>query len=215
MVVEFLSDSMDEFAAMYACGLALVAVQRITELSWSRRNIRASERSAGARAAGSSFDWCAMVAAHTALIVLPALEFFVVEHGELATGAIHRWIFWSCTALFVAAQGLRYWTLRSLGRAWNARAVVDPVLGVVTRGPYRWIRHPNYLAVLIEFSAIPLAVGAWRSWIALTLLHTPVLVRRIRDEEALLDAVPGYSGAMGGKPRFLPRSSRDVRDSAM
>jgi methyltransferase len=203
----------NDFAALYAVLLAIVALQRLVELVWSRRNTRASARSRGARAAGTTFDWYAMVAVHALLIVLPALEFFALRRGELADGAIPRWIFWTCTALFVSAQALRYWALGALGRAWNARALVDPNKGVVTRGPYRWIRHPNYLAVLIEFSAIPLAVGAWRAWIVLTLLHTPVLVRRIRAEEALLDAVPGYASAMRGKPRFVPRTSRRVRDS--
>jgi len=69
------------------------------------------------------------------------------------------------SAVAALAQGLRYWSILSLGRAWNARAVVDPDLGFVESGPYRWIRHPNYLAVLLEFLAVPIVFGAWRSWI--------------------------------------------------
>jgi methyltransferase len=190
----------NDVAALYASWLTLVAVQRILELAWSRRNIHATRQHAEARAAGTPLDWIAMVTVHAALVALPALEFFVLKRGAPA----HRGIFWSCVGAFFCAQALRYWALRSLGRAWNARALVDPLLGVVTQGPYRWIRHPNYLAVLVEFSAIPLAVGAWRSWIVLNAFHTLVLIRRIRAEEALLYAVPGYAAAMHDKPRFLP-----------
>jgi len=96
----------------------------------------------------------------------------------------------------------------SLGPAWNARAVVDPSQAVVVRGPYRWIRHPNYLAVLLEFTAIPLAFGAPLSWVVLNLLHAPLIVRRIQAEERALHALPGYAAAMETKARFLPRLRR-------
>jgi methyltransferase len=198
----------NDIAAQYAGWLGLVAVQRIGELLMSRRNIRASRRREEARAAGTSLDWSAMVAVHAALIALPAIEFFFLQHAE----STRRWLFWSCFGAFACAQAIRYWALHALGRAWNARALVDPHLGVVTQGPYRWIRHPNYLAVLVEFSAIPLAVGAWRSWIVLNAFHTLVLIRRIRAEETLLAAVPGYSAAMRDKPRFVPfRRGRTTR----
>lgn len=199
---------MRDIATLYAGWLVFVALQRVSELVWSRHNLRLATRcddgARVARAAGTPRDWYWMIAAHTALIVLPALEFFWLDGGESPPGAARRWLFWSCLALFAGAQAVRYWTLSTLGRAWNARAVVVPALGVVSGGPYRWIRHPNYLAVLIEFNAVPLAVGAWRAWILLALLHSPVLARRIRAEEALLADVPGYTDAMGNKGRFFP-----------
>ncbi len=192
---------MNDLASVYAGWLAFVAVQRIVELFWSHRNIHTGERREHARVAGSALDWIAMVSAHIALVVFPAFEFFVLRRADAPT----RWIFWSCLVAFGCAQALRYWALHTLGRAWNARALVDPALGFVARGPYRWIRHPNYLAVLIEFSSIPLAVGAWRSWFLLNVFHTLVLVRRIRAEESLLNAIPGYEAAMGDKPRLIPK----------
>jgi methyltransferase len=87
--------------------------------------------------------------------------------------------------------------------AWTLAAVL-----LVERGPYRWIRHPNYLAVLLEFAAVPLAFGAWRSWIALNLLHLPLMLRRIVQEERLLRAIPRYAERMSAKGRFLPRRPR-------
>jgi methyltransferase len=151
------------------------------------------------RAAGSSADWAAMIAVHVALLALPAGE--VAWLGASASDAQ----FWSCAALYAGAQALRYWSIASLGSAWNARSLVDRRAGCVASGPYRWIRHPNYAAVLVEFSAIPLALGAWRAWIVLNLAHAWILARRIAAEERLLADVPGYAERMHGKPRFIPR----------
>lgn len=194
--------------------LGLVSAERVFELWLSRRHIARSTSDPGqpgsgrARAAGSSADWIAMVAVHTALIVLPALE--VAVFGARARDAL----FWSASIVFLLAQALRYWSVRTLGRAWNARAVVDPDLGFVSAGPYRWIRHPNYLAVLLDFTCVPLALGAFGSWIVLNLLHAPVIARRIRAEEALLETVPGYAQEMRDKGRFLPRLSALRRRAA-
>ena len=146
-----------------------------------------------------------MIAVHTAWIVLPTCE--AIFLGAQASDA---WFAVAATAYF-GSQCLRYWSIATLGRTWNARAVVDPARGFVDRGPYRWIRHPNYLAVLIDFSALPLALGAWRSWILLNAWHTPVLIRRIRSEEALLAKIPGYRAAMRAKGRFVPRMAGKKR----
>jgi methyltransferase len=140
-----------------------------------------------------------MIAVHAGLLVLPPAESVLL--GARAPEAV----LWPAIVVAALAQLLRYWSILSLGRAWNARAVVDPSLGFVERGPYRWIRHPNYLAVILEFSAVPAAFGAWRAWILLNLLHAPILFRRIAREERLLERIPGYAQRMGTKGRFLPR----------
>jgi len=140
-----------------------------------------------------------MVALHAGLLVLPPVEAWVL--GSRAP----TWILVVAILAALGAQGLRYWCIATLGAAWNARAQVDPSLQVVDRGPYRWIRHPNYVAVLIEFVALPAAFGAWRTGLLLNLLHAPLIARRIRAEERLLDDVPGYTQRMGSKGRFWPR----------
>jgi methyltransferase len=183
---------------LYAAWLACVAAQRTFELVLSERHIRATRRDRS-RTADDRAGWIAMIAVHTALIVLPALEVSWLERRAPA------WLAWAAFAVFACAQGLRYAAIRALGSAWNARGVVDRALVVVERGPYRWIRHPNYVAVMLEFTAVPLGGGAWLSWIVLNAAHSLVLARRIRGEEALLAAVPGYSQRMGQKGRFLPR----------
>ena len=175
--------------------LGLFVVERCFELWISRAHTRSS---AGARA-GGTFAWSGIVASHVGLLVLPP-----VEAAILGTRA-PAWLLAAAIAAALAAQALRYWCIASLGKAWNARAQVDPALGVVDRGPYRWIRHPNYLAVLVEFLALPAAFGAWRSALLLNLVHAPWIAHRIVLEERLLREVPGYSVKMGHKGRFLPR----------
>jgi methyltransferase len=134
--------------------------------------------------------------------VLPLCEVLFLDRRPPA------WLFVGAVVAFAVAQGLRYWAIASAGKAWNARAVVAPSMTVSERGPYRWVRHPNYVAVIVEFSAVPLAGGAWIAWIVLNALHAPVLAARIRGEEKLLAALPEWKLRMESKGRFLPRSTR-------
>jgi methyltransferase len=190
------------FPAAYYVLLGVVALQRVAELVLTHRRLAALPADERARVADGAWTWRAMVALHTALIVMPACEVHFLERRP------QPWLFFGALAAFAAAQGLRYWAIASAGPAWNARAVVAPSMTVSERGPYRFVRHPNYAAVLVEFSAVPLAGGAWIAWIVLNALHAPVLSARIRGEEKLLAALPEWSSRMGSKGRFLPRAVR-------
>jgi methyltransferase len=102
-----------------------------------------------------------------------------------------------------AATGLRLWTLRTLGGRWNVR-VVEPD-AIVTGGPYRFIRHPNYLAVVLELAALPLAIGA--PWLALAATVANALVLGLRipfEEEALARRHEAYRRVLMRRPRFVP-----------
>jgi methyltransferase len=88
--------------------------------------------------------------------------------------------------LWLAAQGLRYAAMRALGERWSTRVLVLPGAPLVRRGPYRWLRHPNYLAVVIEFVAAPSMFGAWRTALAFSLANLLLLRVRIRGEERAL-----------------------------
>src|SRR5579875_412867 len=103
------------------------------------------------------------------------------------------------------ATALRLWAIHALGTAWNVRGRVYEGMRVVDTGPYRYVRHPNYAAVALEMFALPLAGGAAVSAAVLTVANALVLLPRIREEEKLLAAIPGYKERMAGKPRFLPR----------
>ena len=175
----------------YLLLLALAGAQRLQEMAVSRRHERQVE---GRRAASRSFPL--MVGVHVALFTLPPLE---VAGLRRRSRAPVLWI-----SLLGAATALRLWSIRSLGRSWNVHSVVPSDLRPVEVGPYRWIRHPNYLAVVVEFLALPLAGGAWLSALGLSALNAIVLLDRIRDEERLLREVPGYKEAFGRKARFIP-----------
>lgn len=170
---------------------ALVAAQRLREVGLSHR---LEQGLAGTAAAPGSFP--IMVATHIGLFLLPSLE---ARWAPARAPGAGLW-----ATLLLAATALRWWSIRSLGTQWNVRAIVPEDLRPVTAGPYRWIRHPNYLAVIAEFWALPMAAGAWRSAIGLSLVNAAVLTDRIRSEEALLAAVPGYSEAFAARGRFIP-----------
>jgi methyltransferase len=173
--------------------VAVSAGLRLAELSLSSRHERDIS---GPRAAEASYPL--MVATHIALFALPLVEASVARPRRppslIAIGA----------AGLLGATLLRWWSIWSLGRAWNVRAVVPDDLEPVERGPYRHIRHPNYVAVALEMAALPLLAGAWRSAIALSVADALVLAHRIPAEEALLDANPSYRRRFAGKPRFIP-----------
>ena len=184
----------------YAAVLAAFGCQRLLELAYSARNerrIRAKGRIAP-QAAASAFKW--IVLTNAALFSLPALERLLRRRKKVPPAASA--IGW------VGALGgtaLRLSVLASLGPAWTARALVPADLQVIDRGPYRFIRHPNYLALGLEFAGLPLIGGAYYSALGLSLLNGWLLFGRIREEEALLLAIPEYGLRMSGKPRFVPR----------
>jgi len=108
-------------------------------------------------------------------------------------------------SLLASVQPLRYWALLSLGRNWNARGVVASKMTPVTKGPYAFVRHPNYAVVFVELLALPAAFGIdRRAVIAASAFNVALLTIRIREEEALLSQVAGYDEAFAGKARFIP-----------
>lgn len=183
----------------YALVLAGFGLQRLVELAYSMRNEARLRRSVpdAPRAAASTFRW--MAAANVALFTLPVIEVVARQPRVPRLVALTGWLG------AVGAVTLRISVLLALRDQWNVRAVVPSTLRVVDSGPYRFVRHPNYVAVAVEFASLPLLGGAYASALVLSLANTIVLWRRIADEERLLVRVPGYAERMGGKPRFFPR----------
>ncbi len=177
----------------YAAVLAAVGAQRLRELTISRRNSRAAGGSPSAPQ-----TYALIVAAHVGLLLLPPLEIRLAHRRPSGPAAL-GWL-----GVLVAATGLRWWSIRSLGGAWNVRAQVPDDLEPVTSGPYRFLRHPNYLALLAEFVALPMAGGAWLSAIGLSLLNGSALAIRIRAEEDQLQRSAAYRKAFEGKARLIP-----------
>lgn len=174
----------------YLVLMTVIGLQRLVELGISRAN---ENRRPGPRAAARSYPL--MVAAHVGLLTLPLLE---------VAGRTQQRPRWRAAAVLAAASLLRVWSISSLGRDWNVRATIPRDLVPVQRGPYTYIRHPNYLAVILEFAAIPLVAGAWRSALFLSALNAAILADRIRDEERLLSKSPAYRRAFAKRARFIP-----------
>ncbi|MFQ5698971.1 MAG: isoprenylcysteine carboxyl methyltransferase family protein [Myxococcota bacterium] len=184
----------------YLIFLAAVGAQRIGELLVSRRHTRWSLARGGIEVGRGHF--LAMKALHAAFRVACALE-AVWLHRPFV-----RWLGAPMLGLALAAQALRLWSLRSLGERWNARVIVVPGAPVVARGPYRFVRHPNYLAVAVEALAIPLVHGAWITALTFSVLNAGLLTVRVRCEERALAAHCPDPAGIGRLPRFVPRMSR-------
>ena len=114
------------------------------------------------------------------------------------------WLTAAMSGVYVAAKLLKLSVIRTLGRSWTMRAYPPEPGAIVTGGPYRVLRHPNYVAVLAEVTALPLMGGAWVTAVLCGGAFVPLLWARVRSEERALFADPAYAAAMRGRPRFLP-----------
>ena len=152
-------------------------LQRMLELWLARRNAKRVLATGGYEVGQRHYPW----------IVGTHLLFFLGLLIEIGFYARHpgAWFpFWF--GLFLMAQAVRYWAIRSLGKYWNTRLIVTPGMRPVVRGPYRYIRHPNYLVVVVELLAVPLMFDAYVTAISITLLNGFVLRHRIRLEDEAL-----------------------------
>jgi methyltransferase len=181
----------------YLALLAAVAMGRLLELQVSRRNQRALAARGVPKIHEPHFKW--MVLLHAGILGGAALEVLLLHRPLIPGLAI------SMAALFVLANLLRWWVIRTLGAHWNVEVMASPSVGVVTAGPYRWIRHPNYVAVVAELFSLPMMHTAWITALAGTAAHLEILRRRVRFEDAVLLSNSDYRASMGMKPRFLPR----------
>jgi len=166
--------------ALFLLLIAAVALERLVELVISRRHERAL-RARGAVEAGAS-HYPLMVALHAALLAGAPAEVLLLDRPFLPG------LGWPMLALVAATMTLRYWVIATLGERWTTRVLVLPGTPLVAHGPYRWLRHPNYLAVSIEVFALPLVHTAWLTALVCGVANLAVLALRIRVENAALAA---------------------------
>ena len=162
----------------YAALVAAVGVERLAELAVSRRNAVAM-LARGGREYGSG-HYPVMVALHTGLLAGSLAEVVLAKRRFVPA------VGWPALAAVGAAQSLRWWCIASLGQQWNTRVIVSRSVPLVSRGPYRWLRHPNYVAVVVEGLALPLVASAWITAATFTSLNAAVLAVRLRVENAAL-----------------------------
>ena len=167
--------------------IVLVGLERLAELVVSQRNT-AWSLSRGGREHGVG-HYPFMVVLHTGLLIGALAEVLLAGRPSVPLLA------WTMLALVILAQALRWWCITSLGKRWSTRVVVVPGLPLVEGGPYRWFRHPNYVAVVVEGFALPLVHTAWVTALVFTVLNAVLLSIRIKVEDAALDTAPREAAA--------------------
>lgn len=164
----------------YVVFVLLVGGERIVELVISRRHATVSLARGGIEANPRQMPW--MVALHTALLVGCLVEAFFRPFIP-ALG-------WPMLVVALLCQVGRYTIIHTLGSAWNTRIIVVPGDAAVARGPYRWVKHPNYWIVAIEGIALPLVHTAWITALVFTVLNGVLLLGfRIPAENRALKAL--------------------------
>jgi methyltransferase len=162
----------------YALLIAAVGVERLVELVVSKRNWAWSADRGGTEFGAGHYP--VMVVLHVGLLAGCLIEVIAMHRPFVPS------LGWPMLAVVLAAQALRWWCIATLGHQWNTRVIVVPGAPRVTRGPYRLIPHPNYVAVVIEGIALPLVHSAWITAVAFTVLNAAVLRIRLKVENDAL-----------------------------
>ena len=177
--------------------LVIVALLRLIELVISKGHQRLLARRGARKVPDPYFRW--MVFLHISVLIGAAAEVILAHRPFIPA------LGFPALALFLMANVVRWWTIRTLGVHWNVQVMDAQHLGIVSGGPYRFVRHPNYAAVFVEMVALPLIHTAWITALAGSVAHVWVLAKRVALEERVLEASPVYRRAMVDRPRFIPK----------
>jgi methyltransferase len=162
----------------YALLIGAVAIERLVEVRVAERNRAISKTQGGVEFGAEHYP--IMVALHCSLLVGCLVEPVVLHRSFIPA------LGWPMFAVVLAAQALRWWCITTLDYQWNTRVIVIPGAGRVTGGPYRWIPHPNYVAVIAEGLALPLVHTAWVTALAFSVLNAWLLRTRVKVENNAL-----------------------------
>lgn len=164
----------------FAIVLGGVLLQRGGELLLASRNARYIRAKGGVEVGAEHYKYIVLL--HLLFFASLIFEVNMKENPQVLP------VWWICPfSVFLLAQLLRYWCMRSLGRHWNTRILIVPGTQPVIRGPYRFLRHPNYLVVAVEILSLPLTFGAFFTAITFSILNAWLLLRiRIPLEEKSL-----------------------------
>ncbi len=158
--------------------VALVAFERLAELIISRSNQQRLLARGGFEVGASHYPF--MVALHVAwLASVAAWAAFTPPHLNM-----------NFLAAYVLVQPLRFWVMSTLGEYWTTRIIMVPDAPLIAHGPYRFVKHPNYIIVIAEIALLPLALGATMIALVFSLLNAAMLWVRIRAENAALAQRP-------------------------
>jgi methyltransferase len=169
--------------------MVLMVLERLVELVITRRNERWVRQQGGIEAGAGHYPW--MVLLHTLFLISCPAEVWLLNRPLIPGLAVTMLI------LLAGSFAVRYWTISALGRRWTTRVFCLPGTPVVTSGPYRWLRHPNYSAVLVETFALPMVHTAWLTAVVFTVANCLLLRVRIRVEEQALRQHCDYDERFG------------------
>ncbi len=155
----------------------ILIIQRVSELILAKRNELFSRKQGAIEYDKSGYY--IIVIMHTAFFLSLLAEYTFLNRST------NSYSFYLLT-IFIVAQFLRYWAISSLGRSWNTKILVIPGSAAISKGPYRYLKHPNYLVVTIEIAVIPLIFSCYITSIIFSILNWLVLRRRIKIEEKAL-----------------------------
>lgn len=175
----------------------LLGIQRLAELRLSARNERSILDLGGYEYAPDQFRLMRVL--HVAWFLAMIVEVFGLQRPFYPGLAI------VAALAFVAGQALRYAAIHTLGERWTVRVMVLPGAKPISQGIYRFIRHPNYLGVILEIAAVPLLHSAYFTATIFSIANALLLIWRIRTEEAALREHNNYEQVFSGRPRFLPK----------
>ncbi len=181
---------MSEFSSLtvFLVVVGLVALERVAELVVSTRNAAWSLHRGGVETGQGHYP--VMVLLHSGFLVAMVAE-ALVRRPEVPGGLALTMI-----VLVLASQALRWWCIATLGPRWNTRVIVVPGLSAVRSGPYRWLSHPNYVAVVVEGLALPLVHASWITAVGFTLANAVLLSVRLRAENTALASLPPLTSAV-------------------
>ncbi|MDX5474323.1 MAG: hypothetical protein LPK00_02195 [Bacillaceae bacterium] len=186
----------------YTLFLSFVITQRLAELFIARRNEEWMLRNGAKEYFPDHYKYIVML--HVAFLVAFVSEVIIFQHSlsPIWPGLI---------ILFIFTQLLRVWAIKSLGRFWNTKIIILPNAKIVKKGPYKFIRHPNYLIVGLEIILIPLLFQAYVTAIVFTILNAVVLSIRIPlEEKALIQETADYNEYSEFKNRFFIKMGKDL-----
>lgn len=185
-------------AALYLGLLVLLGGERGAELVVSRRNARRALAAGGVETGRRAY--AIMVAVHALFPLACAAEVLLLPRPFPGAAGF------AALAVALGAQALRWWAVATLGERWSTRVIVVPGAAPVTGGPYRFLRHPNYLAVVLEMAAVPLIQGAWLTALVFSALNAALLAHRIPAEERALGRA--YAEVFSERRRLVPGGPR-------
>ncbi|WP_328589276.1 isoprenylcysteine carboxyl methyltransferase family protein [Litchfieldia alkalitelluris] len=173
-----------------------LVTQRMIELYIAHRNESWMKKKGAYEIGGGHYKY--IVAIHTLFFVVYFFEVFI--KGVQISSA-----FKVILCFFVLTQLLRLWVIKSLGKYWNTKIIILPNEEIVKKGPYKYLRHPNYVIVALELVLIPLLYNAYITAVVFTLLNIFVLSIRIPTEERALSSLTNYKDHFSEKNRFVPQ----------